>query len=135
AKATQIHWQGNQVAGLEVVGHDRKGIPTKLHLHCKQLIVAAGSLETPRFLYQNGVHPPWLGRNLSLHPAGGMAAWFPGANLRNSHTIPQGFGVDDLAHEGILFEGATPPLPGYALFTPQTGKTFIRQMERYQETA
>lgn len=136
AKAQKILWKGNEVSGLQVVNQSSSSNKiTSLTLHAKHLIVAAGSLITPRFLYQNGVRNKWLGKNLSLHPAGAMGAWFPGSDMKNSHTIPQGFGVDDLAHEGILFEGATPPLQGFALFSPQTGDAFTRQMEKYQETA
>ncbi len=133
--ATDILWRGNQVIGLNVSGKQSNGKVINLTINANHVVIAMGSLLTPQFLTHNGVKNRQLGKNLSIHPAGAVAAFFPDKNFANTFTIPQGFGINDLADEGILFEGATPPLLGYGLMMPYVGKTFVRVLERYQQTA
>jgi choline dehydrogenase-like flavoprotein len=97
--------------------------------------VAGGTFFTPLFLHGNGVRSSWLGRNLSLHPAGAVTGYFPDREFDNSNRIPQGFGVADLAEEGILFEGGTPPFAAHGLLNPYAGREFVEYTERYQNTA
>ena len=104
-------------------------------VRARDVIVAAGSLLTPTLLKRAGVRNRWLGRNLSIHPAGAVAGWFPGRDFGNSRVIPQGFGIDDLQDEGIVFEGATPPLTAFGLMTPGFGPEFQDIIARYRETA
>lgn len=104
-------------------------------IQARAVVVAAGSLLTPQLLRDAGVRNRWLGANLSLHPAGIVTGWFPGMDLGNSQTIPQGFGVDDLAGEGLMFEGATPPLPALAMMDASIGRAFTQAVARYRETA
>jgi hypothetical protein len=99
------------------------------------VIVAGGSLMTPLFLIRNGVHNPHLGRHLSIHPTGFVSAYFPGMNMRNGQSIPQGFYVADLIRQGIVLGGATPPLLAYGMGQRSLGRDFVRIVERYSETA
>ena len=131
-RVQRLERRGAQVQGLEAVAAD--GVK-RLKVRAQAVVLSMGSLLTPAFLQKEGVRNAWLGANLSLHPAGAVTAWFPGMDFRNSHTIPQGFGVSDLADEGILFEGATLPLPVHGLLSPYQGQRFTEQMQRYQETA
>jgi choline dehydrogenase-like flavoprotein len=104
-------------------------------LKVREVVVAAGSLLTPTLLKRSGVRNRWLGRNLSIHPAGAVTAWFPGQDFGNSKVIPQGFGVSDMQEEGIIFEGATPPLSALGLMIRDTGPEFQNSVARYRETA
>lgn len=104
-------------------------------LRARAVVVAMGSLITPHFLRRNGLRHRWLGRNLSLHPCGLVSAQFPGAELRNSRTIPQGFGVSHWADDGLMLEGATPPLLAYGLMQPALGQDFCARALQYQQTS
>ena len=48
---------------------------------------------------------PWLGKNLSIHPATKVMAVFD-EDIDMSRGIPQGYAIDSFAEEGIIFEGA-----------------------------
>lgn len=105
-------------------------------LHARAVVVAMGSLLTPPFLQRNGIRNRWLGRNLSIHPCGLVTAQFAdGHELRNSRTIPQGFGVSAFRQQGLMLEGATPPLLAYGLLQKELGDDFCRKMLAYQQTA
>ncbi|MDX5298430.1 MAG: GMC oxidoreductase, partial [Gammaproteobacteria bacterium] len=131
ARATRLLRKGDQVQGVCIVDEDGR----ERQVHARSTVLAMGSLLTPAFLQAQGVRLPWLGRNLSVHPAGAVSAWFPGESFGNSQVIPQGFGVSDLAEAGILFEGATPPLPALGALAPQLGRDFADTVDRYPETA
>lgn len=85
------------------------------------VVVAAGATETPPLLTRSGLggHPR-LGRNLSVHPAIGLAGRFP-EKVVAWHGVLQSAAVDELHRShGILIEAtSTPPgmgslvLPGY----------------------
>lgn len=134
-KAGELLRNGQRVQGVVAEGTGADGIKRRLTVRASQVIVAAGTFFTPLFLQDNGVRSPWLGRNLSLHPAGAVTGYFPDREFDNSNRIPQGFGVADLADEGILFEGGTPPLAAHGLLNPYAGRDFVEYTERYQNTA
>lgn len=130
-RVTRLARSGASITGLTAQAADGK----QLQVSARAVVLAMGSLLTPAFMQQQGFHHHWLGRNLSLHPAGAVSAWFPDRDFRNSRTIPQGFGVADLAAQGILLEGATPPLAALGAMLPQLGSAFTRQVDRYAQTA
>jgi len=85
------------------------------------VVVAAGATETPPLLTRSGLgRHPRLGRNLSVHPAVGLAGRFPDPVVA-WHGVLQSAAVDELHRShGILIEAtSTPPgmgslvLPGY----------------------
>lgn len=127
-----INCKGDRVTGISA--RDRR-TGQAFQVQARAVVVAAGSLLTPQLLRDTGVRNAWLGTNLSLHPAGAVTGWFPGTDFGNSRTIPQGFGIDDMADEGLMFEGATPPLPALAMIEPSVGRDFTRAVARYRETA
>ena len=132
-KVAELIWNGDQVIGLKATGTGQE--EKKLTINASQVIISMGSLITPHFLQKNGIRLKMLGKNLSIHPAGAVSAYFPDRQFNNSYVIPQGFGVNDLAEEGIMFEGATPPPLGYGLLMPQLGQDYIKKMSQYQQTA
>src|SRR5690606_25365986 len=52
----------------------------------------------------------------------------------HANRIPQGFGVADLASEGILFEGGTPPFAAHGLLNPFVGTEYVDFAEQWQHT-
>lgn len=131
-RAERMLHEHRQVSGIEARDL-RSG--ARFTLKVREVIVAAGSLLTPTLLKRAGVRNRRLGRNLSIHPAGAVTAWFPGRDFHNSKVIPQGFGVSDLQDDGIVFEGATPPLSALGLMVPANGQEFQNSVARYRETA
>ncbi len=130
-EADGLTWAGNRVTGVTAQAtHNPRH---RLRFNARAVVVSMGSLLTPGFLARNGIRLPWLGRNLSLHPAGAVAAYFPQQHLRNSWTIPQGYGLDALAAQGILFEGATPPLLAWGMLGAP--EQLQERIARYQHTA
>lgn len=133
-RAQRLLRDGQTVCGVEATGVNEQGEQRRLTVRAPHVIVAMGTFFTPLFLRENGVRNPWLGRNLSIHPAGVVTGRFPGRNFQNSNTIPQGFGVADLAAEGIMFEGGTPPFAAHGLLNPFVGPDFVDFTEHYQQT-
>ncbi|HEY8493350.1 MAG TPA: GMC family oxidoreductase [Myxococcota bacterium] len=124
-----------RVTGIVAQGRGGDGRPVALTVRARATVVAMGTLLTPNFLRANGVRSRWLGENLSIHPAGAATAWFPDREFANGATIPQGFGVHDLADEGLMFEGGTIPFVAHGMFCPLQAEDFVRFTERYQQTA
>ena len=134
-RAEKLLHEGRVTKGLLATGQSAQGRKIKLRIKAPNVVVAMGSFFTPLFLQHNGVKSPHLGKHLTIHPAGAVTAWFPERNFRNSRTIPQGFGVSDLAHEGLMFEGGTIPFAGHGILNSLYGSEFVRMVERYQQTA
>lgn len=133
--ARKLLMDGNRVKGVVAFSVDKATRGRKLAVRAPVVIVAAGTVLSPVFLSKNGIKNPQLGRNLSIHPAGGAGAFFEGMDLMNNRTIPQGFGVGDLASEGIRFEGGTPPFAVYGVSNQLYGEEYIRALEDYPSTA
>lgn len=133
-KARHLLRDGQKVLGVEASGVNANGEVRKISVRAAQVVVATGTFFTPGFLHDNGVRNPWLGRNLSIHPAGAVTGRFPGRDFRNMRSIPQGFGVADLAEEGIMFEGGTPPFAAHGLLNPFVGSDYVEFTEHYQQT-
>lgn len=123
------------VTGVVAHGRDAAGNGITLTVKARATVVSMGALLTPNFLRDNGVQNPWLGNNLSIHPAGAVTAWFPDRQFDNGSTIPQGFGVYDLKEEGLMFEGGTIPFLGHGMLNPLQADDFVKFTERYQQTA
>ena len=143
AKAGEIQYQGDQVVGLKINSTLARSLTNgslsnnslSVEIKTQHVVVAAGSLITPSYLAQNGIKNSHLGRNLSIHPCGAVTAKFSKRNFSNSQTIPQGFGVADKQHEGLMLEGATPPLMAYGLMQPDLGEAYVEKVKGYQSTA
>ncbi len=127
--------QPEVVTGILAKGKNTQGDTITLKVCARATVIAMGALITPNFLRSNGVRNRWLGANLSIHPAGAVTAWFPDRSFNNGATIPQGFGIYDLKHEGLMFEGGTLPFIGHGMLNPLQADDFVRFTERYQQTA
>ncbi len=138
-RATTVLTQGGRAVGVVARTAGRRGgrpPGVSLTVHARTVVVACGSLHTPVFLMQNGLAngSGQLGKNLSIHPAIGMAAEF-GEQVQGYNAVPQGYSIDEFHDEGILFEGAMFPLDMGASVMPQFGPQFVRLMERYDRVA
>jgi hypothetical protein len=108
----------------------------RLRVKAEAVVVAGGALMTPLVLRQAGVctSSPALGKNLSIHPATKTLALFE-ETIDMAHGIPQGYSIDELEHEGIMFEGGSVPLEIMGVSVPWVGKRFVDLMARYRNLA
>jgi hypothetical protein len=97
------------------------------------VVVAGGALMTPGIL-RSVLRSPALGKHLSIHPASKVMAVFDEA-IDMGGAIPQGYAIEEYAHEGIMFEGASTPLDMTAVAVPWVGRRFVRVMESYRQLA
>jgi hypothetical protein len=107
-----------------------------LTVHAKAVVVAGGAIMTPVLLEKNGLARAsgQLGRNLSIHPCAGLLAAFD-ERIAGWDGIPQGYGIEDLVDDGILFEGSTLPLEMTMSIAPHWGRDLIDLAERFDRIA
>ena len=72
-KALRVLHEGGRATGVEAVYTDPATLETRtVTVHAKQVVVAAGALETPAVLLRSGIGGPAAGKHLRLHPSSGM---------------------------------------------------------------
>ena len=132
ARVTRIILDSGKARG--VVAHTEDG--HVLTVHARAVVVACGTVMTPVLLgaQQLGGASGQLGKNLSIHPACGAMAEFDEAILPWSG-IPQGYSIDELHDEGILFEGAMVPLEMSMTATSLIGPDLVRLAESFDRVA
>jgi choline dehydrogenase-like flavoprotein len=131
-----------RVDGVDVVAGRARGVRARLasgkrlRVKAEAVVIAGGALMTPLVLRQAGVcaSSPALGKNLSIHPATKTLALFDEA-IDMADGIPQGYSIDALEHEGIMFEGGSMPLEIMAVSVPWVGQRFVDLMARYRNLA
>jgi choline dehydrogenase-like flavoprotein len=108
----------------------------RLQVRAANVIVAAGTINTPMLLARSGLGRAsgQLGRNLSLHPCTAVFARMDEL-VDMSRGVPQSFYVDEFASGGIMFEGIAGP-PSYAAMTlPLRGRQHAEAMADYRKLA
>ena len=131
-----------RVDGIDVVAGRARGVRgvlgsgRRFRVKADAVVIAGGALMTPVILKKARVceHSEWLGKNLSIHPASKVMAVFD-ESVDMGSGIPQGYAVDELAAEGIMFEGGSTPLDVTAVAVPWVGRKFTRLMEQYRHVA
>jgi choline dehydrogenase-like flavoprotein len=127
---TRVIIEGGRAVG--VVARTEDG--HVLTVRARAVVVACGALVTPIFLERQGLagSSGQLGKNLSIHPAGGALAEFDEVILPWKG-IPQGYAIEDLHEEGILYEGANVPLEMTMTMTALVGPDQVmgQPMVRY----
>ena len=108
----QALMRGRRCVGLVATGQD--GAPRRLTVRARAVVVACGALESPLLLARSGVRLPWLGRNLSCHPALGVFGRFEQDLDEPWRAIPQAYGFHGIVDPRVRFEGFYAP-PGLAM--------------------
>jgi len=132
AKVRRIIVDGGRATG--VVARTEDG--HSLTVRARAVVVACGSIMTPLLLEQNGLAngSGQLGKNLSIHPCAGVLAEFA-EQIMSWKGIPQGYSIDELHDEGILFEGAMVPLEMTMSMVQMIGPELIRLAEGFDRVA
>ncbi len=124
--------RGSRAVAVEARGYDRHGAPRVLRVKARAIVVACGSLGSPGLLRDSGLRLPWIGRNLSIHPALGMFAMFDEAT-EPWKAIPQSYGVHGLVGPDVRFEGFYVPPQLSAPLLPLEGAELTRWMHRHDQ--
>jgi choline dehydrogenase-like flavoprotein len=131
-RVSRIIVDGGRARGVVACSDDGR----TLTVHARAVVVACGTIMTPLLLgaQQLGAASGQLGKNLSIHPAAGALAEFD-EQILPWRGIPQGYSIEDLHDEGILFEGATVPLEMTMTMTPLIGPELVRLAESFDHVA
>lgn len=108
----------------------------KLKVKAEAVVVAGGALMTPLLLARSGActRSGWLGKNLSIHPAAQVLALFD-EDINMSEGIPQGYGIESFAEEGLMFEGCSTPPDVLSIGIPWSGRPLMDLMDNYRRLA
>jgi len=119
----------------ELLERDRDTARGRLTVRAPLVVVAAGAVHTPGLLARSGVRHPALGRNLRVHPAVGVAAYFK-EELRAWRGTLQSYFVDRLHDsQGVMIE-VTTPVPGVsAAALPGVGAALKDGLARFRHAA
>ncbi len=125
ALVTRVLHRSGRATGVDV----RRPDGSVLEVHAPTVVLAAGAAETPALLWRSslGGHPR-IGKNLTVHPAIGMAGRFPEPVVAWEGVL-QSAAVDQLHRDrGILIEAtATPPGMG-SMTLPGRGRELVRRL-------
>jgi choline dehydrogenase-like flavoprotein len=132
AKVTRIILERGRAVG--VVAHGPSG--ARLTVRARAVVLACGAILTPLVLAAHGLGGAsgQLGENLTIHPAAGAIAELDEPVLP-WRGIPQGYAVDELHDEGILFEGTMLPLEMTLTMTQLAGPRLVELAERFDRAA
>ena len=112
-----------------IIARTRGG--ARLTLRSRATVLAMGALLTPPFLLRHrlGNRSLQVGRNLTIHPAMGMAAEMdhPTDGFRS---VPQGYAIEGFFNERLLFEGGTAPPDLMVASTHEVGPRFMSFADR-----
>ena len=132
AKMTRIIVEGGRARGVVATTHDGHSLTVR----AKSVVIACGSIMTPLVLARAGLagRSGQLGKNLSIHPAAGALAEFD-EQILPWKGIPQGYAIEDLHDEGILYEGVMVPLEMTMTVTQLIGPELVRLAESFDHVA
>lgn len=119
-RADKVRFRGGDAAGVEAKTVDGR----RLNIDAQATIVAGGAVPTPALLLNQGIgnSSGRVGRNLSLHPAGGAAALFD-ESVRGFDAVPQSYYCDEfLDSDGLLIAGAQLPVDVGPALLPVVGE-------------
>lgn len=132
AKMTRVIVEGGRARGIVAKTADGH----VLTVRARAVVIACGSIMTPLVLDQQGLGNAsgQLGKNLSIHPACGTLAEFD-EQILPWKGIPQGYSIEELHDEGILYEGASVPLEMTMGMTSLIGPELTRLAEGFDHVA
>jgi choline dehydrogenase-like flavoprotein len=106
----------------------------RLTITAPDVVLAAGTLHTPLLLAASGIANPHLGRHLTIHPA--TAAWaIMDEVVDMARGVPQSYGIDEFAAEGLMLEGIAGPPDYLAMAVPYSGARHRELMLDYRHVA
>ena len=131
-RAERVIVENGRAVGIEGVTKSGR----TLRVRGRAVVFAGGALPTPLFLLKNGLcnSSGQVGRNLTLHPSGGLNALFDD-EIRGMDAIPQGYGCDEHLRDGILLSAAQPDWNYAALMHPIGGRRLMERLNQLEHIA
>ncbi|HTJ84459.1 MAG TPA: GMC family oxidoreductase, partial [Polyangiaceae bacterium] len=136
ARVTEVLVEGGRAVGVVAKVGGGNGSARRLTVRARSVVLACGTMHTPGLLLRQGIanSSGHVGRHLTLHPASYAWAQFD-EPIRGFDAIPQGYGVEEFADQGIQFEGAFVPLSLAAGTMGHVGRRWTDLVERLDELA
>jgi choline dehydrogenase-like flavoprotein len=131
-RAERVRIENGRAVGIEAVAKNGRTV----RVRARAVVLSGGALPTPRFLLKNGLcnSSGQVGRNLTLHPSGGLNALFDD-DIRGFDHIPQGYGCDEHLPDGILLTAAQPDFNYAPLMYPFGGRRLMETMNAIEHVA
>ena len=125
-RADKVIMDGGRAVGIEA--YDANG--RRFRVRGKAVILAGGAVPTPLMLLRQGLanSSGEVGKNLTLHPSGGIAAQFDEL-LEPERYIPQAYMVDEFLRDGWIALAAQPDLNIAHMIFPTTGRRLMRAID------
>lgn len=132
-RVTEVLLEGGRAVG--VAGESTRS-GKRIRVRAPVVVFAGGTIPTPLFLQKQGLalSSGQVGRNLTLHPSGGMHGVFD-EPINGPHHIPQGWHLKEFIPDGILVSAAQADFNVASLMFPVTGRRLMRIMDDYDHTA
>ncbi len=125
-RADRIMIEHGRAVGVSA--RDEQG--NEFRIRGKAVVLAGGAVPTPMLLMRQGLanSSGEVGKNMSLHPSGGLAGVFDERIDPDQH-IPQGYMIDEFLRDGMLIVGAQPDLNIAHMAFPFTGHRLMRAID------
>ena len=133
----RVMMEGSRAVGVRGRLLDGEGgkPKSKLVVHAKRVVVAAGAWHTPLLLEASGVgNPRWLGQHLTLHPGFRMLARFD-QPVRGWDGALQSAWSDSLEDEGLTLTGLFVPVGVLGATMPGVGVEHTRNAAQIDHLA
>jgi choline dehydrogenase-like flavoprotein len=131
ARVDRVLVEVGRAVGVQAVAGGRA-----LRVRGRAVVLAGGAIPTPLLLLGQGLanSSGQVGRNLSLHPSTGFAAYAPEPIHPATH-IPQGYGCDEFLRDGILILAAQPDVNVSGVVFPYAGRRLMDVVDRLDRLA
>jgi len=130
--AERVIIEAGRAVGIEGVAANGRRITVR----GRAVVLAGGAIPTPAMLLKLGLcnTSGQVGRNLTLHPSGGMMALFD-EPIDPQKYIPQAYLCDQFLRDGVLISSAQPDHNIGCVVFPYTGRRLMEAMDNLTHTA
>jgi choline dehydrogenase-like flavoprotein len=131
-RAERVIVEGGRAKGIEAISASGK----RLRVRAQAVVLAGGAIPTPVLLDRQGLcnSSGQLGRNLSIHPSGGLSALMD-EPIRGRDYIPQPYMVDEFLRDGILLSAAQSGDDFAGIVFPYVGRWLMEALDQLERTA
>lgn len=131
-RAERVRIDNGRAQGLDAVTKSGR----RVRVSAKAVILAGGAVPTPMFLMKQGIcnASGQLGRNLTLHPSGGISGLFD-EPVKGKDYVPQGSYTEQFLREGILITSAQTDTNYAPMVFPMVGRLLMDTISRLDHIA
>ncbi len=132
ARADRVMLEQGRAVGVEAVSKTGR----RLRVRAPTVVLAGGAIPTPLFLLGQGLanRSGQVGRNLSVHPSGGLLALYDD-EIRGWAHAPQGYVSEQFLKDGILVLAAQPGFNTAGIVFPFSGRRLMETLDQFDHVA